>query len=168
MVLLDKVIVLLGIVNLLRLSILTLLTIIYDSFLTQSKIKKPALEKYNKNGRISHYKYRPLVSVVIAAYNEEKVIYRTLEALFQSSYKKIQVVVINDGSKDSTEKVISDFIRNNPDKHVSYVYQSNQGKAHALNNGIKNYVKGKIIMCLDADSVLMSESIEKALRYFRN
>lgn len=154
MFLLDKVIVFLGIVNLLRLSILTFLTTIYDSFLTRTKIKKPIINKINSFGKVSTYKYRPIVSVIIAAYNEEKVIYRTLESLFQSTYKKIQVVVVNDGSKDQTEEVVAEFIRNNPDKQVTYVFQNNQGKAHALNNGIKNHVRGKIIMCLDADSVL--------------
>jgi cellulose synthase/poly-beta-1,6-N-acetylglucosamine synthase-like glycosyltransferase len=152
------IIFILGIINFLRLSILTTLTFFYDFALSKKRLLK--------NDIIDVYK--PLVSIVIAAYNEDKVIKRTLDNVFKSDYDKIQVIVVNDGSKDNTKKVIKKFIKDNPDKKLIYVYQKNQGKAHALNNGMKNYAKGEINMSLDADSVLTTNAISNAVKYFRN
>ncbi len=155
----DRTIIILGVINFFRLTILTTLTVIYDSFLLKKQIRK------------RHHKavyYKPLVSVVIAAYNEEKVIQRTLTYLFKSTYTNFEVIVVNDGSKDNTEQEVKDFMAKNPDKKVIYVYQPNQGKAHALNNAILNHVNGKLMMCLDADSLLREDALEKAVPYFRN
>lgn len=161
-------IIIFGFINFFRLSILTASALLYDKFVLRTTIKKPKLTNINSKGKRSYYKYRPLVSVVIAAYNEEKVIERTIEKLFQSTYTNFEVIVVNDGSKDSTEKKVVKYIRNNQDKKILYVYQQNQGKAHALNNAIKNHVNGKILMCLDADSVVNKYALERAVRYFRN
>lgn len=165
---LNDAILILGLINFFRLSILTLLTFIYDGFITRNDIKKNIQTKINSKGNKTSYKYSPLLSVVIAAYNEEVVIQRTLKNLFQSTYKNFEVIIVNDGSKDKTEEKVFEFIKQNPDKKITYVYQTNQGKAHALNNACINYVKGKIVMCLDADSVVRKEAIENAVNYFRN
>lgn len=105
---------------------------------------------------------------MIAAYNEEKVIKRTLDYVFQSTYKNFEVIVVNDGSKDKTEKIVKEYIKKNPDKKITYIYQKNQGKAHALNNALNNYANGSLMMCLDADSILRKDTLEKAVKYFRN
>ncbi len=165
---LDIAILLLGFINFFRLTLLTILTIAYDRFIARNNLLKRSTSSLSKSGKKNYYRYSPLVSVVIAAYNEEKVIKRTLSFLFNSSYKHIEVIVVNDGSKDKTEDKVLEFIKENPDKKVTYVYQANQGKAHALNNAINNHVKGKLMMCLDADSILTKNALRNCVPYFRN
>ncbi len=117
-------------------------------------------------------KYRPLVSVIIPAWNEEKGILRTVESVLRSSYPKIEVVIVNDGSTDNSDKVINDFLRffnraNCSEKKILYKYQPNGGKGRALNTGIK-MSHGEIIMTLDADSLLSEQAIAAAVETFKD
>lgn len=168
MPLLDQIVILLGFVNFLRLSFFSVLTFLYDYILTSRKLKQSGHKKFDSSGKRTYYKYNPLVSIVISAYNEEKVIRRTLDTLFQSTYKHIEVIVINDGSKDHTDREVKAFIKDNPDKRIIYHRWKNQGKANALNFCMKNFAKGKIFMCLDADSILTKTALANAVTYFRN
>jgi cellulose synthase/poly-beta-1,6-N-acetylglucosamine synthase-like glycosyltransferase len=112
--------------------------------------------------------YQPSVSVVIPAFNEEKSIIASVTSVLGSAYpkNKMEVIVINDGSKDGTERVLKKFLSENVNAKIKLVTQSNSGKAHSLNNGIKNYAKGELIICLDADSILTKDTIKNAVRYF--
>ncbi|MEK7112836.1 MAG: glycosyltransferase [Patescibacteria group bacterium] len=112
--------------------------------------------------------YQPVVSVVIPAYNEEKSIVASIISVLSSDYpkNKLEVIVVNDGSIDETENVLKKFLSRNNYSNVRLVTQNNGGKAHALNNGIKNYAKGELVMCLDADSILTKDTIRNAVRYF--
>ena len=112
--------------------------------------------------------YRPKVSVVIPAYNEEKSIVASITSAINSDYpkNKLEVIVVNDGSTDETENILRKFLSENTKVNLKIVTQSNSGKAHSLNNGIKNYAKGELVMCLDADSILTRDTIKNAVRYF--
>lgn len=112
--------------------------------------------------------YQPSVSVVIPAYNEEKSIIASVTSVIRSDYpkNKLEEIVVNDGSIDGTKKVLRKFANKNKNANLRLVTQSNSGKAHALNNGIKNYAKGELVMCLDADSMLTKDTIKNAVRYF--
>lgn len=168
MTFIESVILILGLVNFFRLSAITILSLVYEQSIKARHIKKDSINNEDKRLVKSNYRYRPWVSVIIAAYNEEKVIKRTLKALYNSTYKKFEVIVVNDGSNDRTKDMILEYISENPKNKVTYVYQKNQGKAHALNNALKNYVNGKIIMSLDADSAVRADALEHAVNYFRN
>jgi poly-beta-1,6-N-acetyl-D-glucosamine synthase len=165
---LDITILILGIINFFRLTILSTLTVVYDSFLLRKNLRHKTRKKIKVTNINFDCEYKPLVSVIIAAYNEEKVIQRTLTYLFQSSYQNFEVIVVNDGSKDRTEEKIREFAQNNPAKKINYIFQENQGKAHALNNAIFNYANGSLMMCLDADSILTKNALENSVKYFQN
>jgi len=139
-----------------------------------------------------------LVSVVIPAHNEAPVIRRTIDAVLANSYRKIEVIVVNDGSTDKTAEIVLAYIErlktsknmrvwsyfdakgyagshklryiriHRTKCYVKLVNQKNQGKATAMNNAIKNYVNGQLIMCLDADSILHPLAIERAVSYFKS
>lgn len=144
----------LGVVNALRMSFYFILADIYD------------LKHSVRTG--SDKDYTPLVSIVIAAYNEEKVIMRTLTSVEQSLYKNIEVIVVDDGSKDRTSEFTRSYIQNSYTKNITLVRQDNGGKARALNNAIKNYANGELVMCLDADSILEKHAISNVVSYFTN
>ena len=111
----------------------------------------------------------PTIDVVIPAFNEQKSILRAIQSVIQNTYPqdKIQVVVVDDGSTDRTVEVVQQFVRHHHLKHVSLISQRNMGKAHALNNGMKQST-ADLVMCLDADSYLNSHALARAVPYFEN
>ena len=76
----------------------------------------------------------PFVSVVIAAYNEEKVVARTIQALLNGDYPYLEVIVVDDGSRDDTAGVVAREFAN--ESRVRLITKPNGGKASALNLGI--------------------------------
>ena len=78
--------------------------------------------------------YQPSVSVVIAAYNEEKVIARTIEAVLGERLPDLEIIVVDDGSKDDTSGEVMRRFRD----RVRLLMQENGGKASALNRGIEH------------------------------
>jgi cellulose synthase/poly-beta-1,6-N-acetylglucosamine synthase-like glycosyltransferase/spore germination protein YaaH/peptidoglycan/xylan/chitin deacetylase (PgdA/CDA1 family) len=107
--------------------------------------------------------YEPSVSVIIAAYNEGKVIARTIEAVLGNGYPHIEVIVVDDGSKDDTAGEVTRHFRD----RVRLLLQENAGKAAALNAGIA-HATGEIIIALDADTVFAKDTIHKLVRHFAN
>jgi len=108
--------------------------------------------------------YRPSVTVVIAAYNEGKVINRTLQAVLGNDYAgALDVIVVDDGSADDTSAAVMREYGDDPRVHL--MHQENAGKATALNRGI-GHATGEIIIALDADTIFMRDTISKLVRRF--
>src|SRR5262249_32292918 len=78
--------------------------------------------------------YCPRVAVLIPAYNEEKVINRTVQAVLASDYRNLHVIVVDDGSKDRTLEVVRRAFQH--DDRVLILSKPNGGKAEALNYGL--------------------------------
>jgi len=107
--------------------------------------------------------YKPRVSIIVPAYNEEKVLARTLEALLEAEYANKEIIVVDDGSKDNTYSVASEFSR----RGVKVVRRLNGGKFAALNTGIA-VSSGEIIMTVDADSMVARAAITEMVRGFED
>lgn len=104
----------------------------------------------------------PTCTILIPAHNEEKVIANTIEAMLNLNYPKdrLKVMVINDGSKDSTKEIIESYVAKD-DRVVLYDVpkgQGGKGKSRALNLGVKQ-VKSDIIAIYDADNTPDSMSL---------
>lgn len=95
------------------------------------------------------------VTVVIPAYNAAKLLPETLDTVLQQDYQPLEVIVVDDGSKDETASVISRYLA---DKRVHYIYQENGGLPVARNTGIKA-ATGHAIMFVDADDLLPEGAI---------
>jgi cellulose synthase/poly-beta-1,6-N-acetylglucosamine synthase-like glycosyltransferase/peptidoglycan/xylan/chitin deacetylase (PgdA/CDA1 family)/spore germination protein YaaH len=107
--------------------------------------------------------FEPLVSVVVPAFNEEKVICRTIESLLQSDYPKLEIIIVDDGSTDDTYAVAMAAFADTD--LVSVYTKSNGGKAEALNFGWRK-ATGDIIIALDADTVFTSETVSALAHRF--
>ncbi|MCM3652951.1 glycosyltransferase [Metabacillus litoralis] len=105
----------------------------------------------------------PFVSVIIAAYNEEKVIGRTIESILKSDYPNLEVIVVDDGSKDQTSLVVSREYEAN--KKVLLFHKKNGGKSSAINLGVRK-AKGDILVAIDADTIVPPDSISMLIRHF--
>ena len=103
-------------------------------------------------------KKQPIVSVVIPARNEKVGITKTVNSVLASTYRNLEVIVVNDGSTDSTKTSVKRIIKKHKNK-VSLINQSHQGKYSALNNGIM-HSKGEIIVTIDADSYVEPNAIK--------
>ena len=105
-----------------------------------------------------------LVSVIVPAYNEEKVIAQTVESLLASTYPNLEIIVVDDGSSDRTSEVVGENF--NDDPHVRLFRIPNGGKAEALNYGLRQ-ARGEIIIGLDADTLFEKETIGLLVAAFR-
>lgn len=100
--------------------------------------------------------YRPPVSIIIPAYNEDRVIIKTVNSLLASDYPDFEVIVVDDGSPDQTLEILHEHFGAEP--RVQIFTKENSGKADALNLGLR-HSKGEIIIALDADTVFPSNAI---------
>lgn len=100
---------------------------------------------------------KEVVSIIIPAYNVENYIVRTIESCINQTYKKIEILIIDDGSLDNTSKVIQKYVLK--DDRIKYFYQENSGVSKARNNGI-SHANGKYIVFLDSDDWLEKDAIE--------
>jgi cellulose synthase/poly-beta-1,6-N-acetylglucosamine synthase-like glycosyltransferase len=107
--------------------------------------------------------FRPPVSVAIAAYNEEKVIVRTVESILRNGYADFELVIVDDGSTDATLEVLRCNFGDRPD--VRILSQPNAGKSAALNNAIA-HARHDILIALDADTIFRAGTIGKLVRHF--
>ncbi len=103
------------------------------------------------------------VSVIIPAYNEQSVIAMTVHGILASSYRNLDVIVIDDGSQDDTFGVLQEnFSR---DARVTLIRVPNSGKANALNVGLQA-ARGEIVVALDADTQFNRDAIARLVRWF--
>lgn len=109
--------------------------------------------------------YKPLVSVIIPAYNEEKVIAGTIRSILCSNYRALEVVVVDDGSKDATLKVAWQAAKRS--RRVRVFSIGGSGKSAAINHGICR-AKGEIIVSIDADTMFTPVALGKLVRHFAN
>jgi cellulose synthase/poly-beta-1,6-N-acetylglucosamine synthase-like glycosyltransferase len=109
----------------------------------------------------------PLVSVIIAAHNEEKVIVRSLNSLRRSTYPNIEFLVADDASHDGTKQLVHDYMLRHPDMNLHvYRMRRNVGKGAALNALLRRHVHGEFVMTLDADSIVRPDTIQNSIAYF--
>jgi len=106
----------------------------------------------------------PLVTVIVPAYNEEKAIGKTVDALLKLSHVNKEIIIVDDGSTDGTLEVAkkhakSDFTR--------VIAKPNGGKWDALNAGIKA-AKGEFIVCIDADTLLDRDAVQHLIKHFND
>ncbi|HYJ90029.1 MAG TPA: glycosyltransferase, partial [Pyrinomonadaceae bacterium] len=126
-----------------------------------------ALAQYARSRRreITHFgeSFEPLVSVVVPAYNEEKVICRTINSLLESDYPNLEIIVVDDGSTDDTYAKAQTAFANQP--NVVVYTKANGGKAEALNFGWRQS-KGEIIIALDADTIFLPTTVSALAHRF--
>ena len=91
---------------------------------------------------------KDLISIIIPCYNAAKTIARTLNSIREQDFKDVEIIVVNDGSKDNSLEVLSMFEK--VDNRIKVITQENAGVSVARNNGLK-YAKGNYIVYLDAD-----------------
>ena len=112
--------------------------------------------------------YAPRVAVLIPAYNEEKVIARTIRSVMMSNYKNLRVVVIDDGSKDATYQVACDaYPEHIASGRLTVLTKPNGGKADALNYALE-FIDEEVYVGIDADGVIAHDAVTNLVCHFAN
>jgi len=125
------------------------------------------LHQAGTQGQIESYK--PKVAVLIPAYNEEKVIERTVRSVLDSDYPKLHVIVIDDGSNDRTLEVArTAFALEEAEGRVLILTKANAGKAEALNHGLQHLTDEEIFVGIDADTIIAPDAISHLVPHFLN
>jgi cellulose synthase/poly-beta-1,6-N-acetylglucosamine synthase-like glycosyltransferase len=109
----------------------------------------------------------PSVTVIIPAYNEEDCIIPTMESVLALDYPRelLQLIVVNDGSKDRTDEKVKQAIAAHPESEILYISKPNGGKGTALNVGIKQ-ARGEYLATMDSDSFVEPAALMKMLPRF--
>lgn len=99
------------------------------------------------------------ISIIMATYNQASYIEESLRSILEQGFRDYEIIVVNDGSTDDTEKVLEPY----RDK-IRYLYQPNAGPAAAHNLGFK-HSEGDLIAFLNSDDLWMPDKLEKQVRY---
>lgn len=102
------------------------------------------------------------VSIIVPVYNAEKYIKRCIKSLIEQTYKNIEIILINDGSKDDSLSILRDF--QSRDDRIILINQCNRGPSSARNIGIEKSI-GDYIAFIDADDSIELNYMEKMVKY---
>ncbi|HKU18147.1 MAG TPA: glycosyltransferase family 2 protein [Candidatus Saccharimonadales bacterium] len=131
-----------------------------------------AVQRVRRDKRaLSDWPYEPKVTLLVPAHNEAAVIEKTLDCLRHIDYpaEKLQIVIADDGSTDDTAQVVRRYARRCQDGHQFTLFsQPNGGKADVLNNALAAQATGRLVMCLDGDSLIAPNAVRLAVGYFRD
>lgn len=103
------------------------------------------------------------ISVLVPAFNEEKTIKDTIEAIFSTNYPVTEIIVLNDGSTDNTRKIVEELLKRY--SKLKLLNKENSGKGDSLNKGIE-LAKGELVSVVDADSYPAKDSFGKLTGFF--
>jgi len=126
------------------------------------------IDRFRKRKNFATPEYQPRVAVLIPAYNEEKVIVRTIRSVMMSTYKNIRIIVIDDGSKDNTFDVAREaYPADVASGRLTVMSKPNGGKADALNYALER-IDEEIYVGIDADGVIAHDAITRLVPHFAN
>lgn len=100
------------------------------------------------------------ISVIVPVYNVEKYIKQCLESILNQTYKNLEIIIVDDGTKDSSGKICDEISKS--DSRIKVIHQENQGLSGARNTGLKN-TTGEYITFVDSDDYIGNKMFEKML-----
>lgn len=103
-------------------------------------------------------KMNPKVSVIIPVYNSEKFIGKCIDSVLSQTFQDFELILINDGSKDNSQKILEEYKQKEP-KKITLIQQKNKGVAKTRNESIQ-MAKGKYVMLIDNDDFIDKDYIE--------
>ncbi|MDO5494511.1 MAG: glycosyltransferase family 2 protein [bacterium] len=145
-------------------AILGLLTLIRFVFVPLALAHEVRHGRRRARGHVGELARMPSVSVVVPAYNEERVLVACVRSILASGYPDLEVVIVDDGSTDATPLLMMELAA---DQRVRAIRQANGGKGAALNTGFAA-TSGEFVLFVDADGVFTQDTIPEMLRAFEH
>jgi SAM-dependent methyltransferase/predicted O-methyltransferase YrrM len=128
----------------------------------QAAQKSAQTESFRQISASQQLENRPLVSVIVPCYNQSHFLPQAVTSAIKQTYKNLEIIIVNDGSLDTTSTVAKNLIAANPQHKIRLVEQTNQGLSLARNAGIAA-ANGEYIMPLDADDILAENALNSLL-----
>ncbi len=123
--------------------------------------RRPVERRHPEGGDGPEATRTPLVSVVIPAYNSAAFVGGAIDSVLDQSYRRLEVVVVDDGSTDATSAVVLEYVRR--DDRVRLIRQANAGAPAARNRGLKA-ARGELVAFLDADDEWLPSKLERQVQ----
>lgn len=101
-----------------------------------------------------------MISVIIPMYNAEKYVEKCLNSLLKQTYKNLEIIIVNDGSKDNSQAICEQYM--SQDKRITLINTENRGAGSARNTGIE-VAKGEYISFIDSDDYVCADYYERLL-----
>lgn len=99
--------------------------------------------------------YEKGITVFTPTFNREGYLTKLYNSLLNQKFNNFEWVIVDDGSTDGTKLIVGEFIKENK-ININYIYQKNEGKHIAFNNGVKN-AQYELFMCIDSDDYLIND-----------
>jgi poly-beta-1,6-N-acetyl-D-glucosamine synthase len=114
-------------------------------------------------------KHLPTISVIVPAFNEGITIQASLASLLKVDYPDLEIIVVDDGSKDKTylHAFRAQGLAARSGKRIKLLTQTNAGKAEALNFGVSE-ATGELVVCIDGDGVIAKDALMHAVKHFQD
>ena len=106
--------------------------------------------------------YKPKISVVIPCYNSEKYIEETIDSVLNQSFKDFELIIVNDGSTDSTSEILKRYTKNS--NKISIINIENSGEQIAFSHGILSS-SANLIARIDSDDLMLKNRLEVQFNY---
>lgn len=107
----------------------------------------------------------PILTVFTPVYNRENTLQRLYDSLCNQTEFNFEWIIVNDGSKDGSEKLIQSFMLENNKFKIRYYYKENGGKHRAINYGV-SLAEGELFFIVDSDDWLANDAIETIINYY--
>ncbi len=108
-----------------------------------------------------------LVSVIIPTYNRAHFLKECIQSVFEQTYRKFEIIIIDDGSTDNTEEVVNTIKSKYANQNLKYYYTKNEGAPSARNKGLTQS-SGEYIQYLDSDDLLLPSKIQSQVDFLSN
>lgn len=109
---------------------------------------------------------KPLISILLPVYNSEQYVQECLESILAQTYKNWELIIVNDGSTDNSDKIVKAFISECLNK-VTYLSLEHNGLPYCLNKGVE-VAAGKYIARMDADDIMLENRLELQVDFLEN
>ena len=106
-----------------------------------------------------------MISVIIPMYNAEKYVEKCLKSIINQTYRDLQIIIVNDGSKDNSQAICEEIAKT--DKRMILINTENKGAGSARNTGIEN-AQGEYISFIDSDDYVCPDYYERLLHMIEN
>ena len=107
----------------------------------------------------------PLVSIIIPTHNTEKYLSDCLKSIYNQTYKNTEVIIINDGSTDDSEKIINMYYKRFKNKTIVLHNKKASGSGEVVSNGGIKKAKGKYVAIMDSDDISLPNRIKKEVDF---
>jgi len=125
------------------------------------------IRTYKKHPHALKYRARPLISAVVSAYNDADSIMYTLNSVLTSSYRNVEMLVVDLGSEDYTKAVVKGYIEQHPKRSIRLITQKeHEGGKRALKRAVKHYGSGELVLEIPAGGYVDPNAMRNAVLHF--